>query len=628
VTSAVSRGEKLGLAAILIASAIFVGYDPGSYVFEMDPAELAEMGRSIAAGQELPLAGTNVAGGQAGRWLGPLFYYLVALPFFLSPSITFAALCFGGAFMLSVFLLWSSARALFGPTVAVTAAALFAASAQAIMELRLNFLTAAAPLVVLALLRACIAWGPEKRPKAVLWVAAFAGVLIQLHVVHVAYLGIVAVAYWTYRPKLSRRHLAIGVALAVALELPWVVEQIRTDGRDIDKLLSWLGSRGEGGGFDLVHGIGIIGTALITPFRLPLDALEAQDVAATIFDRATFALLAALTVLGIVLAPFERVRRPALGLLAAWLLGPLALFAIAQAGVYSFHMVSILPLFALIAALGAERITKRLDRGRVHVLLALVVALMVGQGAVLSRLASRADVQGFVRIPMSSVLSYPDRQWRFTVDVTFPTFRDADRLHFLIDEYVGGIVHLSGRVHGPLVMAFSHHPPYLPTTPAESDHRIRSGSMHYRLDRGEACANVDEPRARPWCMVEIETSNFYDGWEARLGDEGESHHIAFPARGEEDLHLTRELAAGTAYSLKIWTLGPTATGMDRPTPPELEVSIDGVKLEPESVRVDVPFWVLSESVYTVRTEAPARIEIRTRSTARYDVDFVWEEADP
>lgn len=617
------RPEAAALIGILLVAVLFVASDPGGYAFQMDPAEFAERGRAIAAGRSLPLAGANVASGEAGRWTGPLAYYLSAIPFFFSSSIDFAVLFFGALVVAAAALLWSSARLLFGPPVGLAAAALFAASAQVALEHRLLFFSSLAPLFVLALLRACVAWGPRGHPRAVLAVVVLTGALIQLHIVHLAFVAMVPVTWWTWRPRIDRTMVALGCAVVVAFQLPWVVEQILTDGRDVERFVGWIGSRDRGGtAFDARAAVRVLGAAVSAPFRIPLDVLEEQGETPSPIFAVGFGALALLTVAGVVLAPQKRRWRPGLRLVAAWTVPPLALFVLGRNGVYSFHLLSVLPAFALLAALGAARLTAPLGRRRAFVLAPLVAALMLVQGALLARVAARVEAQGYVRFPMSMILSYPDELWRFPVDVEFPTLRDIDRIERLLAAR-GLPLDVRGRVHGPHAMAYSHYPPVLPAVSGGPDDVPDTAGPHFRLARGEGCAGApDAARSGPWCLLEAPDPDLLDGWRVQTEPTGEeARPTGFPADASHRQRWSRALPAGADFELRVWTVGPAAVRMDAPTPPGLEVRLDGAALEPLETRASAPFWVLGARRYRVRTDAPARLEIRALDEARAVIDL-------
>lgn len=622
----VTKPELAALVAILVVAAFFVGWDPGGYAFQMDSAEFAERGRAIAAGRELPLAGANVASGEAGRWTGPLAYYLTALPFFLTSSIRFAAVVFGTLVPLAAVLLWSTARALFGRGVALTAAALFVSSAQVAIEHRLLLFSSLAPFFVVALLRACVAWGPHARPRAVLAVIALTGALTQLHVVHVAFVAIVPVTYWRWRPRVDRRAAWIGVALVAAMQLPWVVEQVLVDGRDAERFVGWLSSRGRGGTeLDLAASARILGNAASAPFRVPLDMLEEQGEAPSWLHRVGLATLGVLTGAGVVLSVRERRWRRPMALVAAWVVPPFALFVLGQNGVYSFHLLSLLPAFALFAAFGAERMTAPLGARQAWVLGPLVAGLVLAQASLVARIGERVAAQGYARFPMSMVLSYPDDLWRYPVDVEFPTLRDVDHIEALLARQ-GFSATVRGRVHGPLAMALSHYPPVLPAFPDGRGPAPRSDDPHFRLARGEVCEGAaPQRRSGPWCLLGAPAPGLLSGWWTHRHD-GAATRSGFPADTRGPQRWWRDLPGGTTLDLTVWTLGPSATRMDRPTAPSVEVTLDGRHLEPLDVAVGAPFWVLAERRYAVHTEDRARLEIRV---AQHDVVVdAWVEGAP
>lgn len=612
--------------ALLAGWALFlVCASPGTHALQMDTAELSAIGRDIAAGRVFPLAGPNVASGEGGRWAGPLIYYLAALPFLLGGEWTFTIVFFGVLWVGSIGLGWSCARALFGPRVGLLAAALQVTSAQAVIEHRLNFFTALAPLGVLALLRACVAWGagPSHRsaqpsPGALTWVIVFVGALTQVHVVHVAFVALAFLTWWLWRPALDRRALWLGVAVVLLLQLPWVVEQLTSDARDVRKAWAWVQSRGEREPFDVTAAGRTLVAGLTAPFRLPTDVLIEQGGHPSLLTRGALWVSALLTFCGVAWTPFDRERRRGLALVLTWAAVPLVLFAVARVGVYSFHMVSVLPAFALVAALGLDALTRRLDQMKDVVAGAIILGIGLAQGLLVREIDAQTEVTGRARFPMTMVLSYPDSMWRFPVDIEFPTFNDVARLHRLTAA-VGLDLETSGRLHGPLAMQMAHYPPLLPAVTPYGPRPDVDGS-HWLLERGEEACREADHREGPWCLSSLVASQ--DGWRGwSASTERGELPTAFPLTpGRGSLTFSREVLANGA--LRLWTLGPIATRMDEPTPPTVQVSVSGQPIEPTLERLEAPFWVLAERRYEWG-ELAGRLEIRVEGV-RHVVDLVLE----
>ena len=621
----VAPAEKVWLLVILAAALLFVAWSPGSYVLQMDTAELSAMGQDIAQGKRWPLTGANVASGAAGRWAGPLVYYLASLPFWFTTSLQAGAVFFGLLLVVATGLLWQSTRVLFGPQVALAAAALYGCGAHVALEQRLNFFTALAPLGVVALLRACVAWGPQGRPQAVFWVVALLGGLVQLHVVHVAFGCLALMTWWLWRPAVPRFPLAAGLTLVALMQLPWLVEQLQSGGADWHKAVGWLGQRKQAGSaFSAAATLQTLTNALIAPIRLPLAVVQAQEQALMPWHWALAGLLAILQLAALALTPWRGPWRSGLLLLAVWLAVPIALFLVGRDGIYSFHLVAVLPAFAAMAGLGAVQLANRvgvvLGGTWAKTGLAVLVAVHGLLSAVLLQdIAAAANRRGDLHYPMAAVLSFPDALWRFPVQVHFATLASADQLRTLLARH-GLSDTTPGQVHGQPAMALSFYPPLLPVCQtAKPDHKI---ATPWRLDRVPDCP-VAADREGPWCLSPLPEPNLLQDWTVGWRD-GRSLPGCFPAHARAGTRWTRSLPAGGRWRLRVQTLGPTAIRMDRLQPPAIVVKLGDVAVEPEAFSVSAPFWVAAERTYTLATDRPTIVTVASGEKARHVIDLTLE----
>jgi len=602
--------ERAALAAILALAATVAWWDPGLYLVTMDTAEMSNVGRDIASGSYLPLAGRNVASGDGGRWTGPLAYYLTALPFFIDARMEFAAVFFGLGTVIATLLLWRTARLLFNPTVGLAAAALYAASAQVTYEQRVNLFVPLAPLLTLALVHACAAWGARARPAMVIPVIVLAGALTQLHVVHAAFVTMIAVTWWAFRLHVDRTKAGIGALIVLGMQLPWAVEQILTDGRDIVRMFEWLASRGEGtsSSMSAARSLRTLGAAVAAPFQIPLDLLTAQGGRASTITRAAFIALGLVTAVGVGVALRRREWRRGAWLVAAWLMPLYALVLLGAKGVYSFHLISALPGLALLAALGIEGLSRAFGRARPWVVGGAVIALAIPQVALLAEVGVRVAARDRARLPMSAVLSFPDEMWRFPVAIEFPTLRAVEQVRSLLTD-VGLRPDAPGRVHGPEALELSHYPPLLPVLSCQGPGAVVGAGSHWVLGRDRACGAVASSRRRGrYCLRDLARSDLIKGWQLHTADG--VRETGFPLDLREGLVVSRSLGPADSFDLILWTSGPAVAHLDRPIPPAVEVTVDGAPLRPWQTRTYASLWVEVERRFRVRVHTASIVEVR------------------
>ena len=138
--------------------------------------------------RQLPLVGPPVL---TGQFLGPAFYYIIGLPFILGgfhpvvPSVFMTLLG-----VLTVFLLYRLAAALFGTWIGIAVAGLYAVSPSIVRADRTVWEPTAVPLFVLLYLWCVYSVFEKRRYWYLLPMGAIVGVLVQLHYPNIFYVGL------------------------------------------------------------------------------------------------------------------------------------------------------------------------------------------------------------------------------------------------------------------------------------------------------------------------------------------------------------------------------------------------------------------------------------------------------
>lgn len=631
-TLPVARWEWLGLGCALLLAAFGVGWQPGSYAVQMDTAEFTLIGRAIVNGQALPLVGANVASGDAGHWAGPLLYYLCALPHAVFSRLDAAAAGFGALLVLAVLWLWQVGRRLFGPVAALATAILYGGCAHAWLESRLNFYTALAPALLVAALRLGLAWAERGGSWPLFGAVALLGALVQLHVVHVAYAALLGLVAVLWRRPPAPLPLLAGAASWAAMQAPWLVAQLQSNWADVAQFARWWQQRSTTGtGRSALRALHTLESAVTAPLELPAAVYEAQGLPPSALWSAAAGVLACCALLGLALGPVQPVARRGLGLVLGWIAVPLGLLVLGREGVYSFHVLGVLPALALLGGLGAAAAQEALStawsrtqprRAKTLAQGLLVAALGVyaaGNVEWLVGVSERSLACGQLQYPMRAILSFPDALWRFRVPIAFPTVQSLAALDAALAAH-GLDPEQSGQVHGPAALHLGSFPPHLPPARPGVQGQPQPASQPHVLLQPASCAAPDTPFA--WQIQRLIPAQVPAVQLQRPGRE--PMQLALPAQLPTTGRLAIHVAAGTDAALDVWTHGPLAVRMDRPEPPVLDVRLDGATVQPEARETAAGFWLTTRHRFRIRSPRDGQLTIARRGTGKVVLDAIWQ----
>ncbi|MDP1833423.1 MAG: glycosyltransferase family 39 protein [Candidatus Moranbacteria bacterium] len=201
--------------------------------FNADQARDASVARTMVEEGVIPLLGP-VAGGTDFR-IGPMSIYFQSLGawiFGTAPdNMAYADLLFG---ILSVPLIFLFLREYFSVKAALASTALYAVSFFAVQYSRFAWNSNSAQFFVVLLLYAIIRTAYGNGGKKFLWAAvsgiAF-GVAVQLHTLLLFSVPLFFVIIWVHlvrHKKINIAHIAVIVAVAVTLNAPQIVNEVRT----------------------------------------------------------------------------------------------------------------------------------------------------------------------------------------------------------------------------------------------------------------------------------------------------------------------------------------------------------------------------------------------------------------
>jgi hypothetical protein len=233
-------GKHLLLGAILALGAFvrLSGLDMGWFL--QDQVRDAVAAQGILSGRDFPLVGPHAAMGTV-HLVGPLYYYLVAIPYAFStnPVVGVAFLNLLG--VLSIYLTYLLGKEMFGVLVGLIAATLYAVFPMAVLSGKAlwnpGFIPFFATLFLLTLWRFLVG----RRPWALALTLFLLGVLLQIHMSGAIFVLLLPIAFLLYRPPLRRWPLIMGLLSITLLYIPYVVFEVQHGFPDADKIFAWAG---------------------------------------------------------------------------------------------------------------------------------------------------------------------------------------------------------------------------------------------------------------------------------------------------------------------------------------------------------------------------------------------------
>lgn len=487
-----ARRERLVLAGILCVTAVARLYRLDLTWFFQDQARDVSIASSIAAGHAFPLLGPRI--GWTVAYLGPLYYYLLAIPFALASDplvgVAFVAL----SNVAATWLLYRFASEYFGASVAAYAAAFFAVFPLAIFSSRLVWHTGLLPLFTILFMRALFAVIAKEDSKSVIAVLALLAVLPQLHLTAAGLAAVAVVAFVAFRPAVRGVHLAIGAGIFLLLYSPYIAYELSHDLENTRELAYFALDRSlpTRGAF-----LAVLGNVLAL-YRPALGGFIAElpwppSLVAVL--SALYRIEASLFAIGIILAGYRLLRhwrerdkddirgRRSLGLLLLWLGLPLLLFGSRGGVIWWYYFDLLYPVQFIFAAIALSSIPSAaflgssarawLSRASLCLALAIVLSQVGVQLAFQQRLARHGEttlnVQSFVVTPAASPIG------------TLTSLSLGHRrgiLRALVDEFGVDTDTLRRRVHGAVL-----------GLPAESNYLVR----HFAAKRGTPRATATDP---------------------------------------------------------------------------------------------------------------------------------------
>jgi len=221
----VNRRLEWLLLAVIIAVGAWLRFSRLDLVeFKGDEAFAANRALEFVRGGKLPTSGLMSSVGVTNP---PLFIWLLVPMFFITSNIAAVSCMIAGLGLAAVVSTWWIGRKYYGPLTGLVAAALFATAPWAVIYSRKIWAQDFVPVFATATMWAVHSLVLGKKPKAVFWVLCLPLCVVQIHYSGFALMAATVAVLVLLRPRIDWRYAAAGAAVALALALPYAMEQQR-----------------------------------------------------------------------------------------------------------------------------------------------------------------------------------------------------------------------------------------------------------------------------------------------------------------------------------------------------------------------------------------------------------------
>jgi hypothetical protein len=523
-------GDHLLWVAILVlgAWARLSALDLGWFLADQVRDGMAAFG--ILAGREFPAVGPAV---QARINLsGPLYFYLLAIPYGLSVNPVVGVAFLNLLNLCSIYLTYRLGTEMFGPPVGLIAAGLYAVFPMAVFSGKALWNPGFLPFFVTLFLWALWRFLVGHRPWMLALVLFLLGVLLQIHVSGTIFVLLLPMLLLLYRPPLRVVPLLGGLLSVALLFAPYLRFEIQHGFPDARQLFTWTGEP-PAALFWLIAGRGFW-----RPFLLPerMMAVLSERGVPMIFSVAQLLELG-LVGLGLLTLITRLItaedRRPYC-LLALWYALPFAIVPLSSVPPWYYFDILYPAPFLVIGLLPqmsphhwAEGRFQWLNRWRSWPIPPWVMSgLMVVQVGFLSSFQQAVSRSGVFPVVPELFLNYPHSEGNlWTASVTMPLrFKWALGKRFLHEFGLDQAI-LERKAHGRMYELFREDKGFLvshmagPVQPKPAD-----PALHYVLLRNDFRDRVEpgqEVVFKPYRIVAYYPMIRYESWRWSVSPEAE-----------------------------------------------------------------------------------------------------------
>jgi 4-amino-4-deoxy-L-arabinose transferase-like glycosyltransferase len=428
--------------------------------FFLDQLRDVSVASSIAAGHSVPLLGPWI--GWTNAYLGPLYFYLIAVPFLFTGHPLGAVVAMALANVVAIALLYRFAARYFGIAAALIACGLFAAFPLAVVSARVLWNPGLIPLFTLVFVSALYGVIVDGRSRPVIAASAALAVLTQLHVTAIALGAVALIAGAIWRPRVRLRDVGLGALAFLVLYSPYAAYEITHRFENVRAFASAMPTAGLGG----EPALGGIMRSVATLYRPVLGGFLVAEPWApwfTVVFSSLHAVEAALFAVGLAVCVYRLARnspravdepaRRALALLLLWVAVPVLLLGTRRTAVWWYYLDLLYPSPFILAAIGlmslASVVPIHLRRGSILTTAsaALVAAIAIAHGSFQVGLQRRIDAQGTIAFDASRLSLSPDGGALGEI-ATLPFHHRFEILRALVEDFRLPDGDLATRVHG------------------------------------------------------------------------------------------------------------------------------------------------------------------------------------
>jgi len=416
--------ERRILVGILALAAAFrlSGVDLGWFLFDQARDALAAL--EIAEGKSLPLVGPVAQGLYA---LGPLYYYLIALPLWFSKDPSASVFFISLLNLTSVYLAYRLGQEFFGPTVGLVGAALYAVFPTAVISSHALWNPGLVPCFTVVFFYCLYHFLVRQRPWGLVGAMVALGCLLQVHLSGLTLLLVLALAASLYRPSFPWIHALTGCVLLLFLFSSYVVFEAKRDFQAFPDALRFFRQQGkvtvDEAQLDMVW------EALKVPFTISTEMGKSlYEGVSRVFFKSVLRVELALFLGGLLWLPIVSLRQwqrtrelpRNYALLILWIVVPILALTQKREALFWYYFDLLYPAQFLVIgvvvdetlqAIGRWGFSTPLKRAS-YSLVALVVGLMVFSHATFVSSLHRDVIKtGTLRLPTAINLRFPEPNW-------------------------------------------------------------------------------------------------------------------------------------------------------------------------------------------------------------------------
>jgi len=360
----------ISLLLIVLVAAYFRLASLNLAEFKGDEAGTSIVLKALLQQGKIPLVGPPLS---TGGFSGPIYYYILAIPFLISTNPIVASAFIAGLNIVGVVLTFRFAREFFNEKIALIATALTAVSPFAILFSRKIWNPDLIFPFTVILFYCLYSFVIKAKSRYLIPVFVAYAIILQIHPVTLFLAPAILLFLWKFRPQIRLKHLLIGATLFLILFAPFVYGECTSGFSDggsfastlkdftLDNVnpsvIGLLSADTSGTGFDYILGS------------------SAPSFFASIFNVNNFFVVENLCLyLGLALVLVRAARDPfgenvKYSILLAWIAIPtvILLFFDPTYGLYAHHLVMFFPAnFLIVAALFDHAMTRRENVTRIR----------------------------------------------------------------------------------------------------------------------------------------------------------------------------------------------------------------------------------------------------------------------